>query len=552
MKQKNYKYLYYLLIYIVIGAIYTWPILVNFKSIIYAQTGDAFATIYNFWQLPYNALALSFPNQPVFSALARLSRYLFSDTVTYNIFIFGSFITTAIAGFLLTKKITKNDFAAFFGGIILVICPFRISQSLQHTNFADLSMIIFFILFLIRTREKTNWFNILGVFLFFSLTTLINYQYGFFAGFIYIIYFLSGIIFSKNEERYNVLYSVAPMLLAVILILVCNKNMVYDYLSLTNGQATDFITARSFDELSTYSAKWYYYFLPSPQNPVFKSLTENIYSQTINELKTNLTEQSIYLGAINIILAIIAIFNIRKIDKFIASFAILLIIVGIYLSFSPSISFLGINITTPSQLIYKYLPFFRVYARFGLITYFGIVIFASLGIYFILEKIKNITFKSIFKFLIIIFVLVDLLIFPSNRIVSASYEAMGESYKVIQKLNKDDSVIADYPLLPPEEPESYEYLFWQTFHNMPIYYNHDDLKEENEFIKMASNLNSSKTLELLKERGIKYIIIHKDKYSSEKAKKYPIEYNNGIYPIPDINNFYLIGQFGNDLVYKIK
>lgn len=547
---KKYNYIYYFLVYLSIAILYTWPLVINFRSMVYAQPGDAFATIYNFWKLPFSDISLSFPNQPIFLAIVRLARYFFSEIVTYNLFILSSFLLTAIAGYVLIGKLIKNNFIAFLGGLIFMLAPFRIAQSMQHINFSDLSVVLFFIYFLIKIREEKNWFNGIGVFLFYLLITLINYQYGFIAMIIYLIYLIANFIFVDKKYRYNFLYSILAILGAITIILIFNKNIVYDLLLLSQGQQTNFVTVRSFDELSTYSAKWFYYFLPSPDNPFFKNLTHGFYNQTIESLKTNLTEQTIYLGIINIFFAIIAFINIKKINKFILGFAILLIIFGIYFSFSPTINIFGFNLSTPSVLLYKYLPFFRVYARLGMITYIGITILACYGIYYLIEKINNNFYKKIFKILVVLLIFADLLVLPSDRLTYASYDAMPKSYKKLQQLPV--GTVLEYPALPPEEPQSYSYLFWQRVHNMPVFYNHSNDLNENEYIKSVANPNSPEVIQKLKDKEIMYIIIHENLYNQKNAQKYPVEYNNGEIPVPYMDSVYFLGRYGDDLIYKIK
>lgn len=550
---KKYKlYLLYFILYVLVMLIFTWPVITNLKSIIYAQSGDAFATLYDFWKLPFSDFSYYFPNQPIFLALAKMLRIFFAESVVYNIFVFASFILTAIAGFLLFSKITKNNFIAFWGGLVLMIAPFRIAQTVQHLNFSDLSMLLLFIYFLLEIREKARWLNIVGVFFFLVVITLINYQYGFFAIVIYLIYLISNFIFREKQYKFNFLYSLGSVIGASLVIILVNNNIISDLLALSQGAQTQFIAVRSFKELGVYSAQWIYFFTPSPDNPFFGQFASGIYSHFIDILKTNRTEQIIYLGIINLILGVIAIFNYKKINKFIFWFAILLVIFGIYFSFAPNISFDAFSLATPSELIFKYLPFFRVYSRLGLIAYFGVIILSGFGLLFLVEKIKNNFASIIFKTIIILIIVLDLAIIPSNKVTVVSYSAMPGVYKTLMTLPR--GTLAEYPLLPPAEPQSYEYLLWQRIHQVPILYSFNDSKEENDFRKSILNPVKKNTIEQLKSHGVTYIIVHKDKYWQEKPQKYPEEYNFGVTPVPNPSalGLDLIGEFDSDLLYKIK
>lgn len=554
MNKKYHKYIWILLFYIAVAIFYTWPTIINLNSVIYAQSGDAFANIYDLWKISFSDVSLSFPNQVVYMFTAKTLRAIFSEITIYNLFIFSSFIFTAIAGFLLIKKIVKDETSAFFGGLMLMLAPFRIAQSIQHLHFADISFLLLFIYFLIKSRERKKWYDLVGVFLTFSLLTLINYQYGFLAGIIFVIYLIACFINPHKKGRYVFLYTLMPFVGSISIILIFNQNFIADMMSISYGQDANYLTSRSFEELGVYSARWFYYLVPTPDNPIFRNVTSNLYGNVINTIGTNLTEQTIYLGIINLFFAIYALVNFKKINQFILGFSLLLIFFGIYISFSPEIIIWNTKIPSLSRILYDYIPFFRVYARFGIITYIGTIILSCYGIKFFVNKISNNLYKKIAIITILILIFADLLILPTTKTVGANVEYMPLSYKELAKINDSNELIIEYPVLPPEEPDSYEYLFWERVHSMPIYYNHDNTEEENEFIRSVSNLNSQEIIDELKNKKIKYIVIHKDKYSSEKAKKYPIEYNGGRPPLYNLHKLDLkyIGTYDDDIVYEIK
>lgn len=551
MKRKNNIIFWALLTYTIITIVLTYPLVLHLNNALYAQPGDAFGMLYDMWRMTIEKINYFFPGQTLFLGIIRLLRYVFSETIIYNIFILGSFILTGLAGFVLVKKITKNDVISVIGGLIFILCPFRTTQALQHITFADLSLMLFFIYFLLLVREEKKWTYLLILSLLFCAITLINYQYGVFAILIYAIYLLANFFISNKKNKYIFLYSLISIAIGGLIILAINHNFVSDYLSMKNGGRTQYISDRSYSELNVYSAQWFYYFLPSPDNPIFGQYTAKYYDDIVGTLKTNKTEQIIYLGIVNIIFAIVALFNYKKIDKFIFWFAILLIIFGIYFSFAPTMPFLGVDITAPGAILYNIMPFVRVYCRLGLLTYFGIAILSLYGIYFVYEKISKKYLKTIFIVVISILISSDLLVLPKNRITKVDTRSMPMVYSTLESL--PTGTIAEYPQLPAEEPLSYEYLLWKRVHQLPTITNYTGSVTENDLRKSILDPSNLETIGQLKTNGVKYIIIHTHKYLTEKAQKYPQEYNFGIVPDLDISALGLdyLGDYNGDLLYRI-
>jgi hypothetical protein len=227
----------------------------------------------------------------------------------------------------------------------------------------------------------------------------------------------------------------------------------------------------------------------------------------------------------------------------------LLAIVTLYFSFTLAFSIFGINFKTPANYIFPYLPYFRVYARFGLIVALSVSILAGMGLSFILDKIKNKRISVLLYVFLVFLLLIEFINFPPTHSVNGSKNAMPEIYENLAKLDK--GIVAEYPLLPTQEPLSYDYLLWQRYHQMPLVYGAVKGTEEDDFRKSILNPEDSKTIDRLKSIGVKYLIIHLDSYTKENIKKYPLEYNLGVPPEISSSKLELISQSKNDLLYKI-
>lgn len=563
---KNKNILISIGIYFLVAIIYTYPLIFDFNHLIYAQGGDPYGTLHFFWWIKDHSANYFFPNSPLFTFLGKYLSGLFGEITAYNILTFLGFVLTGIAGYILTKKITKNDLAAFFSGLILTIAPFRIAHALQHMTFVDLSLILFFIYFLIKSKEVPNFKNIIATSIFFTLVTLYNYQYGFFAGIIFLIFIIYFAICSMAKNKFkisefrqkskSIVYALIALAFSILVIGFFNYNLVQDLFAVKNQEKVSVSPIRNYSELDTYSARWFYYFTPSPENPLFGSYTKELYNKIIQEKGTNLTEQTLYLGWIPILLTFYGLWQIiRKKTSYsnfrqISGFFIVLGLVGLYFSFAPEINILGYQIKTPAYYIFPHLPFFRVYARFGLLVLISVSMLAGIGLTILIDKIKSQKLVLLFFSSLVLLLMLEFINIPPTKTINASESAMPSVYKYLE--TQPSGLVAEYPLFSSETPFGYEYLLWQRYHKMPLVYGNSVNTKEDEFRKSVLNPSDPDTLLRLKNAGVKYIIIHSNLYNSYTTKFFPVEDNFGTVPIINSPLVEFIGNYYGDIIYKIK
>ena len=94
--------------------------------------------------------------------------------------------------------------------------------------------------------------------------------------------------------------------------------------------------------------------------------------------------------------------------------------------------------------------------------------------------------------------------------------------------------VAEYPLLPAEEPLAYVYLVGQLTHLNPLVFGSQADSEGDKLRLNLLNPSDGATISYLASSGVKYLIIHKDSYSSGSGQKYPKDYNGGV--VPEINS----------------
>ena len=146
----------------------------------------------------------------------------------------------------------------------------------------------------------------------------------------------------------------------------------------------------------------------------------------------------------------------------------------------------------------------------------------------------------------------EYLYLPANRIAKVNYESMPEVYKYLETSDSHATII-DYPFLAGESPRSYEYRLWRRLYDMNLFNEKYSQTQYNDIRQQIINPVSQPIIDELRQYGINYIIIHKNKYLNEDATYLEATYNNNQVPdLKDLNNIEYIDTFQENILYKIK
>ncbi|PIP21793.1 MAG: hypothetical protein COX39_01120 [Candidatus Nealsonbacteria bacterium CG23_combo_of_CG06-09_8_20_14_all_40_13] len=578
----NKKSFWIALFFLVLIFIFLGPVIFYPTSYLSGLSGDPFGILYSFfWQKyaflnhlnpNFNSL-LNFPfgvdySSPLPQSLAGIfAKYLsilFNEVVAYNLIIFSSFVLTFIFGYWLVFKFINNKTGALLSATIITFAPYHLAHASQHLILANIHWLVLFVLVLLNMSRKPTW--VLGILaaVSFSLTVLDGYLYGFFALVVLAVWILTKLIWAvickeMSINRKNLLIYLCSVVFALAIIQIFSPNLIKNILKNPTQIAESTGTKRTYEELSVYSARTYNFLLPPSNNPIFGKYTKKIYEQDIAQPGSNVTEQTLYLGWTPIILALLGLFLYFKNKKFrqerfsfLIIFSILLALAGFYFSFAPTISIFGLKIRTPAAWLFNFMPFIRVYARFGLLVVISVATLAGLGLSLILKSVGNAKLKYFLFFIFYFLILLEFANFSPWPVVDVSQKAMPAVYQWLKEQRGNDWAVAEYPLLSTEEDLSYNYLLWQRFHQKPLIYGAKVNSVWEEKRKEIVNIESSETIAKLKERKVKFVIIHQGRFTPENAQKYPAEYNLGQTPhLSQVKNLKFLANFGNAEVYQI-
>jgi len=260
--------------------------------------------------------------------------------------------------------------------------------------------------------------------------------------------------------------------------------------------------------------------------------------------------------------------NVKEIKDKIKLLYLCITILALFFSFGKGFGFMG-NYKSeklfPFNLFYNYVMGFagiREPSRYAVFVLFGIAILAGLGSAKLFERFKNISAKYALAALILFFINLEYLSIPLRSIaIPVSSKDIPPIYTWLKNL-KEDAIILEYPFFPEIHKESI-YMYLAIYHKKKIVNGYSgfipcsaDFLREN-----FNNFPNIKTLEMLKELKVNYVIIHLKMFPNEKAAAQAMRKIEKIfdefkfikrfqYAFTDENAFQK--YFGDDIIYKLE
>jgi hypothetical protein len=535
--------------FLVLSAALTFPLVFNAGRYIpgFFSTNEPYDVLWNYWVVKFLAVnnlsqnstdliaypfgAQLLPSGLLITPLIAVSRLLclvIPYVAFWNIQIFLNLILSAFFTYLILFHMTKDQIASCFGAICFAFCPYQFARIWQHLGLTFNEWITFLLYTAILYREKQDKTRgvlfLAGLLLVFSFDYTITYL-GIVSLFVFFMFmfgeYIHGLINLKYRPRDYPSYLKGTVLicfLALIILLPYIIPVVRNFLVFGKTLASPFnLYHRPFEDLFSQSAKPLSYILPSPFHPLFGRFTER-FVDTILYGKS-LTEHILFLGWTTIFLAFIAVKNwARKRGRY-EGFFILLLVVSWLFSQPPWWNIFGFKVYMPSFLMYKLLPMYRAYCRFGIVVMLAVSVLAGFGLKIILNRQSNGSRRAFLAVLFFVLVLFEFWNWPPFRVIDVSKAP--KAYYWIREL-PDNTVIAEYPLDADSPNEMYK--FYQITHNKKMVNGSVPGTPANDFAKSITRLSDSKTARELSKIGVSYAVVHRDGYERTELMEMIEEY----------------------------
>ncbi len=500
-----------------------------------------------------------------------------------NLLALLSFILTGIFTYHLVCYLTGSRLSGIMSGFIFAFAPYHLNKFMEFTFLFSSHWFVLYLLALLKLRTEFRFRYIVGALFGLSLTLAFNPYYAFFA-LIFTLGLFTFELFYRFRDRLSLFRdavgrrsiqsdavnflkwtsSVAAVFLGAALlnfssIYLVVKNLFLHQMNPAQQGSMGYV--RSFDYLTSQSARLLSYFLPASTHPFFGGFTEKMFGSLFYGRGS--IEQTLYLGWIPLILSFLAFRNWRfkrehsqefinyktSSENFYIGFFIFSAVTAFIFSMPPIVDIGLSKIYFPSYFTYKVFPMFRAYARFGMIVMLCISVLAGFGLKSILEKIRTRRNKILLAGLLFFGIIFEFSNIPPFRVTELNHVPKVYGWLASQP---GDFIIAEYPMAKGsagEAPSNSDYLYYQTFHQkrmvngIPLGTPAYDIK-----LKILK-IDGVQTPIILKKLGVKYVIVHSDLY---KAGYHDAVDIIGDPPKMEKNISYrLIKNFGDISVYEI-
>lgn len=601
VKSQFKPYLVVFVIYFLIILIFTCPVPFKMNSVVYGpmKGTDNRGALWSFWwakyaysngldsdkvsvlAAPYGQDWSALPNLWIWKFLEKWTSVFTNDIFAYNFWLLSTFLFAAFCMYLLVLHITNNIFAAFIAGLLYGFCPYHFNKSWEHYLLANIQWMPLYLLSVFKLHKQFSLKNI--IFYLLAFTLILNFDFTYtYISMVIISFFSIFLILWNTKEKFQllkkkstkgeffknifmpikflfklVLVSILGMLINISLVMSVLKSM---FISSGSSPATVDMGRRAFKYLFTQSARPLSYLLPASSHPILGGLSKSMFGSMFYGRSS--IEHTLYLGWAALILAFVAYRSWKKkklqnyivhriSDKydinFTCGFFIFSAVGFLLFSLPPYLNFGLFKIYLPAYFMYKILPMFRAYARFGIAVMLSVSVLAGLGACYILEKLKTSRARFIFVGLISCIILFEFANIPPLRVTD-----MSNPPAVYQWLAKQpgDFSIAEYPMrqaLSGEAQIDYDYLLYQRNHQKKLINGATRGSHAYEVRKEFERFMDPKSPGTLKYLGAKYIIVHLDKYRGYRLA-------DVVGSVPDFSKqpgVRLIKEFDNTQVYEI-
>jgi hypothetical protein len=522
------------------ASILTMGLILHLNADIYGEPGDATGTIadYAWWgyalthgkslfENPYGAPFGAGYENVVFSALqvavsAPLSAVL-GPVVTYNLEVLSGFPLTAWVTFLLGRQLRLPPLAAAFSALALTFMPYHLQKAMGHLGMVHMELFSATLLFLLRWRDTGRRRNLALAGVVAGLALCLDPYDAFIAAVLIAAFFvvslalasplLPGIWRRLREHTLAAVIGVASAALFAPVALVAAHRPTGSGAYLQGVAAGAQGVAHLRAETITFSARPIEFVQPWFANPL---VPEWLRQSELSNLPGNVAENTLFLGYTVMVLAIVGTLLIRRaVFPVVISWAVGL--AGFVFSAPPFLYRLpaGITISAPSYYLYSLLPYFRVYARFGVLVMLGVVLLAGLGLAGLASRVRAGWPRA---FLVVPFLLLavefnNLPPLHTTRLFPAppAYEWLAA---------QPPGILIEYPLhagsdANVQQIQTYQYELYQQTHQHPIFNGSSPTSRAGQMEPQLEPYYRPGVATRLGALGIRYVFVLRNEYRDD-------------------------------------
>jgi hypothetical protein len=533
--------------YVAVSVWITWPLTPRFST----GLSDSPDSLLNAWALgwSYHALAtapLSLFDANIFAprpdtlaysehmfAITALAAPVYAATNSlvsaYNAAFFASFVLSGLGMFLLTRELTRNDWAALAAGTIFLAAPYRFQHVLQ-LQLLNYQWFPFVFWSLLRYLKRGRGRDLVGVMLF-SLLQILSCNY--YAVYLAVAVGVFAIVVLTREPKLFAFSRFWKLVVGAVAVAVVALPFILPY-----SRNRDRGFYRRYDDVVQYSAS------PSMY------LSRSAFNDAPHWGVLPRSRLALFPGFVAPVLALIGLSVRPPRWRTFWIFAIAIGGLAVVLSFGPQTSVGDRLIPLPYRLFQLYFPGFsgmRVPARFASLVVMALAVLAAGGATALLRRIRNRRHEALAGVALTGALLFDYQtssldrVFPDASTIPAAHrwlaDAEGPGAVLVLPIHESEAII-----------EESTYMYYSTAHFKPLVNGYSGWWPNDywEVVGRLRHFPTHRILRFLLERApVRYVVIHYDRMPGPKRRQLEAAMERYRDRIP------LLFRSGDDAVYEI-
>jgi hypothetical protein len=509
---------------IFITLVVTWPVLLHPKSMILGYSGDSTGTIYDLWTQKTFGLRL-FGNHEVFwrgfpfgfsgnyspgiansllTTIGFLLSFPLGEIAAYNFLIMAGVFLSGYMMYWACSSFGCKWYVSCWGGVAFTMFPFHqlaaggwISQ--VQLGAIPVALVWSHQFLLLPDRRKfTKLFLLLGI-------TAVTNAYVFLMVFVVI----AATIVYGIPRHFKQLRTIKTQTRVKIVAMTLFSTS----LIVLSIRVLDFRVVRSSAELDTYGLRLRELLKPTELATL---LPRNIPRLLPPEYHgSNVVEVSQFLGFLTIGSLIVGLLFFIKKRELLATYSWLIFLgfVAVWIGASQGLHVMNYSLPVPADLINTFVPYWRVYSRFGVVVMAVAVLAACLFWSSLLDHIvKPLRYLIVIGMISIsFFELWSPLPGKTTTFTTPSYVEVLKSPGI--------NAVAMYPVVPDGHLVTYDQVFWQRLHTKKLMNGGPAGSAPYDFSMAFSNVENPELSTTLATAGIDAVVIDKNAYRAVNGRE---------------------------------
>ena len=446
-----------------------------------------------------------------------------NETFAFNVLVIASFPLSAMATYYLVLRLTRNPVASAAAGLVFAFCPYHLWKAWAWIPLANVQWIPLYVLALLDVRRTRHLRYAILAGIWFGINFIGSYIYGFVLGVLTALYLLYAVIYGYvtrgrvDVDRQVLGLAVVVAAVSAMLIAPVAAPIVADLAS--PEKSAPYKSAWPFTHLYELVATPADYMLPDDAS-LLRPLSTAL--DPPDPTRGDFTH-GLFIGYGTMVLIGCALWawqrqqRARVLDhaeQFAIPFFGVLLVAALLLSMAPpTIEFdlpgLGhVALRGPGYFTYAFAPWFREYARLGVLVMLSAAVLAGWAIAYLLDLLARQPFaRAVFLTVLVLMLSLDLSLARPQNGAPLDTTIVPEVYRWLAE-QPGDFIIAEYPT-PRASQVSPNYLFYATVHQKRLV-NGNGLSYRSDLMMPALyDLTDRQVPGVLSALGVEYVIVHR-------------------------------------------